>query len=123
MVADMAAGCVIGVDLGGTKLLAGTVDSKLEVHHRAYRLARTDDTGALIDQLVEAVQEAIDAAPAQVRRGRARHPLPGRSGDRAWRSTPTTCRCTASPCATCWPSGSACPSPSTTTATRALLAE
>ena len=55
----MAAGCVIGVDLGGTKLLAGTVDSKLEVHHRAYRLARTDDTGALIDQLVEAVQEAV----------------------------------------------------------------
>ena len=50
----MAAGCVIGVDLGGTKLLAGTVDSKLEVHHRAYRLARTDDAGALIDQLVEA---------------------------------------------------------------------
>ena len=49
----MAAGCVIGVDLGGTKLLAGTVDSKLEVHHRTYRLARTDDTGALIDQLVE----------------------------------------------------------------------
>ena len=43
----MAAGCVIGVDLGGTKLLAGTVDSKLEVHHRAYRLARTDDAGAL----------------------------------------------------------------------------
>ena len=51
----MAAGCVIGVDLGGTKLLAGTVDSKLEVHHRAYRLARPDDAGALIDQLVEAV--------------------------------------------------------------------
>jgi glucokinase len=62
----MAAGCVIGVDLGGTKLLAGTVDSKLEVHHRVYRLARPDDTGALIDQLVEAVQEAIDAAPDDV---------------------------------------------------------
>jgi glucokinase len=62
----MAAGCVIGVDLGGTKLLAGTVDSKLEVHHRAYRLARPDDTGALIDQLVETVQEAIDAAPGEV---------------------------------------------------------
>ena len=55
----MAAGCVIGVDLGGTKLLAGTVDSKLEVHHRVYRLARPDDTGALLDQLVEAVREAI----------------------------------------------------------------
>jgi glucokinase len=62
----MAAGCVIGVDLGGTKLLAGTVDPKLEVHHRAYRLARTDDAGALIDQLVEAVQEAAEAAPSRV---------------------------------------------------------
>jgi glucokinase len=30
----MAAGCVIGVDLGGTKLLAGTVDPSLEVQHR-----------------------------------------------------------------------------------------
>jgi glucokinase len=62
----MAAGCVIGVDLGGTKLLAGTVDSKLEVHHRVYRLARPDDTGALIDQLVEAVHEAVEAAPSEV---------------------------------------------------------
>ena len=62
----MAAGCVIGVDLGGTKLLAGTVDSKLEVHHRTYRLARTDDAAALLDQLVEAVQEAGEAAPAPV---------------------------------------------------------
>jgi glucokinase len=62
----MAAGCVIGVDLGGTKLLAGTVDSKLEVHHRAYRLARPDDTGELIEQLVETIQEAVDAAPGEV---------------------------------------------------------
>jgi glucokinase len=62
----MAAGCVIGVDLGGTKLLAGTVDSKLEVHHRVYRLARPDDTGALLDQLVEAVREAVEAAPVEV---------------------------------------------------------
>jgi glucokinase len=62
----MAAGCVIGVDLGGTKLFAGTVDSKLEVHHRAYRLARPDDTGELIDQLVETVQEAIEAASGEV---------------------------------------------------------
>jgi glucokinase len=62
----MAAGCVIGVDLGGTKLLAGTVDSKLEVHHRVYRLARPDDATALIDQLVAAVQEAMDAAPDDV---------------------------------------------------------
>ena len=36
----MADACVIGVDLGGTKLLAGAVDAQLSVHHRAYRLAR-----------------------------------------------------------------------------------
>jgi glucokinase len=62
----MAAGCVIGVDLGGTKLLAGTVDSRLDVHHRAYRLARPDDTSALIDQLVETIEEAREAAPDEV---------------------------------------------------------
>jgi glucokinase len=62
----MAAGCVIGVDLGGTKLLAGTVDSRLDVHHRAYRLARPDDAHAVIDQLVEAIQEAIEAATDEV---------------------------------------------------------
>jgi glucokinase len=66
MVADMAAGCVIGVDLGGTKLLAGTVDSRLDVHHRAYRLHRPDDAAAVIDQLVEAIQEAIEAAHDEV---------------------------------------------------------
>ena len=62
----MAAGCVIGVDLGGTKLLAGTVDSRLDVHHRAYRLARPDDAQALIDQLVETIQEALEAATDDV---------------------------------------------------------
>jgi glucokinase len=62
----MAAGCVIGVDLGGTKLLAGTVDSRLEVHHRTYRLARPEGASAVVDQLVEAVQEAIDAARSEV---------------------------------------------------------
>jgi glucokinase len=62
----MAAGCVIGVDLGGTKLLAGTVDSRLDVHHRAYRLARPDDAHALIDQLVETIQEALEAANDEV---------------------------------------------------------
>jgi glucokinase len=62
----MAAGCVIGVDLGGTKLLAGTVDSSLQVHHRSVRLARPDGAAAVIDQLVEAVQESIDAATSEV---------------------------------------------------------
>jgi glucokinase len=66
MVADMAAGCVIGVDLGGTKLLAGTVDSKLEVHHRARRLARPETAAGVISQLVEAIEEAALAARGDV---------------------------------------------------------
>ena len=119
----MAAGCVIGVDLGGTKLLAGTVDSKLEVHHRAYRLARPDDTGALIDQLVEAVQEAVRGGARAGARRRARRSPAWSTRRRAWRSTPTTCRCTASPCATCWPSASGCPSSVDNDANAAMLVE
>jgi glucokinase len=66
MVADMAAGCVIGVDLGGTKLLAGTVDARLNVHHRAYRSARGDDLAAVVDTVVDAIQEARDASEEEV---------------------------------------------------------
>jgi len=62
----MAAGCVIGVDLGGTKLLAGTVDADLQVHHRSFRMARPDDASAVIDQLVETVEEGRAAAPGEV---------------------------------------------------------
>ena len=60
----MAGACVIGVDLGGTKLLAGTVDTGLRVHHRAYRLSRPD---AVVDTIVEAVDEAREATPREVR--------------------------------------------------------
>jgi glucokinase len=60
----MADACVIGVDLGGTKLLAGTVDAQLRVHHRAYRLSRPD---AVVDTIVEAVEEARQATQAEVR--------------------------------------------------------
>jgi glucokinase len=59
----MADACVIGVDLGGTKLLAGTVDAELRVHHRAYRLARRD---AVLETIVEAVQEAREATDRDV---------------------------------------------------------
>jgi glucokinase len=59
----MADACVIGVDLGGTKLLAGTVDADLRVHHRAYRLARRD---AVIDNIVEAVQEARESSSVEI---------------------------------------------------------
>jgi glucokinase len=59
----MADACVIGVDLGGTKLLAGTVDAQLRVHHRAYRLTRPD---AALDTIVEAVVEAREATDRDV---------------------------------------------------------
>ncbi|WP_354698669.1 Glucokinase [Paraconexibacter sp. AEG42_29] len=58
--------CVIGVDLGGTKLLAGTVDRELNVHHRAHRPAAGGDRSAVLDRVVDAVEEAIAAAPGDV---------------------------------------------------------
>ena len=59
--------CVIGVDLGGTKLLAGAVDpERLTVHHRARREAFGLNQAALIETVVEAVEEASDAVGGQV---------------------------------------------------------
>jgi glucokinase len=63
----MAAGCVIGVDLGGTKLLAGVVDDDLNVHHRVFRHSREGkDTEQLLDAVVAAVEEARDAAGGDI---------------------------------------------------------
>src|SRR3954451_12365561 len=66
MVADMASGRVIGVDLGGTKLLVGTVDSSLQVHHRAHRPAAENSTAELLDAIVDAVREARETADDDV---------------------------------------------------------
>jgi glucokinase len=57
----VATGCVIGVDLGGTKLLAGAVDPELNVHHRATRPARARDHHEVIAKVVSAVTEVRDA--------------------------------------------------------------
>lgn len=62
----MAAECVIGVDLGGTKLLAGVLGEDLAVHHRTHRAVRGLDQRELLDAIVAAVQDARDAAPAEV---------------------------------------------------------
>jgi glucokinase len=56
----------IGVDMGGTKLLAGAVDEGLGVHHRVQRTVTGLDQSAVLDIAVEAVQEARDAAGAGV---------------------------------------------------------
>ena len=53
----------MGIDAGGTKLLAGVADEQLAVHHRLHRLWRGDERQEVLDLLVEVVQEALSAAP------------------------------------------------------------
>jgi glucokinase len=62
----MPARRTIGVDMGGTKLLAGAVDRSLGVHHRVQRTLTGLDQSALVDIAVDAVQEARDAAGGDV---------------------------------------------------------
>src|SRR3954454_7691331 len=52
----MAEGYVIGVDLGGTKLLAGAVGADLSVIHRTNRLVY----GLSQDELVQMVADAME---------------------------------------------------------------
>lgn len=59
----MPPGCVIGVDLGGTKLLAGVVDGGLAVHHRAFRPA---PAAGVLDALEDVVRELMGANGAPV---------------------------------------------------------
>ena len=58
--------CVIGVDLGGTKLLAGVVDFDLNVHHRVHRPVHGLDQRELLETVVAAVEEARAAAVGEV---------------------------------------------------------
>ncbi|MGI8413199.1 MAG: ROK family protein [Solirubrobacteraceae bacterium] len=62
----MASRRTIGVDMGGTKLLAGTVDTGLSVHHRAQRRVEGLDTSALLEIAVEAVNELRAAEGGEV---------------------------------------------------------
>jgi glucokinase len=56
----------IGVDLGGTKLLAGAVDPLLGVHHRLQRTVTGLDQPALLNLAVDTVQEVREAAGEEV---------------------------------------------------------
>jgi glucokinase len=58
--------CVIGVDLGGTKLLAGVVDGDLNVHHRVHRAVHGLEQRELLEAIVAAVEEARTAAVGEV---------------------------------------------------------
>ncbi|MGO9960134.1 MAG: ROK family protein [Solirubrobacteraceae bacterium] len=56
----------IGVDLGGTKLLAGAVDQRLGVHHRVQRTVTGLRQRVLLDVAVDAVNEARESAGGDV---------------------------------------------------------
>lgn len=64
--AKVTAECVIGVDLGGTKAVAGAVDSALGVHYRARREVPTDDLASLLGTLSGLVEEVRDAVGGEV---------------------------------------------------------
>jgi glucokinase len=57
----MPARRTIGVDIGGTKLLAGALDPALGVHHRTRRRLLGLDQSALLDAVVDAVGETHEA--------------------------------------------------------------
>ena len=57
---------VIGVDMGGSKLLAGAVDSDLSVHHRAHRNLNRFNQSYLLDVVVDAVDEVRAGAGGDV---------------------------------------------------------
>lgn len=54
---------VIGVDVGGTKLLGGVVDEGLAVHNRVRRTWHGGDRTETLDVIVGAVEEVRAAAP------------------------------------------------------------
>ena len=62
----MPARRAIGVDLGGSKLLAGAVDQALRVHHRIQRPVTGLDPAALLDVAVAAVTEVREAADVEI---------------------------------------------------------
>jgi glucokinase len=54
---------MVGIDLGGSKLLAGVVDAELEVYLRVRRSMHGLDQGEILDVLTEAVEEARMSEP------------------------------------------------------------
>jgi glucokinase len=62
----MPARRIIGVDMGGSKLLAGEVDGELSVHHRTQRSMTGLDQSTLMDVSVQAVQEVRESADGEV---------------------------------------------------------
>lgn len=62
----MAPRCVVGVDVGGTKLLAATVDEDLRLGARVRRPSSAPDQMAVVELLAEAVAAATTGASGTV---------------------------------------------------------
>jgi glucokinase len=57
---------IIGVDLGGTRLLIGEVDGELGVHHRTQRAVSGLDHASLLDVAADAIEDTRHAAGAEI---------------------------------------------------------
>lgn len=57
---------IIGVDVGGSKLLAGAVDTDFFVHRRVQRSVRGLDQAPLMNVVAQAVEETREAAGGEV---------------------------------------------------------
>ena len=88
----MAEGYVIGVDLGGTKLLAGAVGADLSVIHRTNRLVYGLSQDELVQMVADAVEEIRNAVGGADRGDRLRHPLHVRFAHAEWPCRRSTCR-------------------------------
>lgn len=65
MVPSVPSSCVIGVDLGGTKLLAGAIEVSGHVRRRDYRIAPvTEDPDAVLGFVATAIEQLIADATA-----------------------------------------------------------
>jgi glucokinase len=71
---------VIGVDVGGTKILAGVIDAEGNIERRRERITDVDSQDALLDELGAAAEELLDDSIAAVGFG-----LPSRVDSRTGR--------------------------------------
>jgi glucokinase len=55
--------CVVGIDLGGTKIMGAVVDSQGRIRHRVFKLTPVQEgPKAVLDRMVEVVREAVAGA-------------------------------------------------------------
>ena len=78
--ATVAVGRVVGVDVGGTKILAGVVDPAGRIEHRRERATDLQSQDRLIDEIGAAVEEVLDDSISAVGLG-----LPSRIDQHAGR--------------------------------------